>query len=263
MNCAASPTGPNAPTRFLERSLLETFPSVCAFEVTNAMPWVAAYIAARSMKPGLTKFLLEQFSTPTPKNFLDLGANIGYFSCLPGKLAGPAGTVVSIEPERFNRALLEENLRRNCITNVTVHACAVGAADGTAKLGIYKPANRGRHSMVDLENCKTFLEVPVHRLDDLLRQSRVQFWDLLKIDVEGYEPFVFDGAQETLSRTQMLAMEFLPEAWRKSGVNAGEVFRKLRANFSRVYRFENSTLQEIGWDDCARSQRAIDLLLRR
>lgn len=214
-------------------------------------------------EPGLTKFLLEQFSTPAPKNFLDLGANIGYFSSLLGKLAGPSGRVVSIEPEPLNRKLLEENLLRNGVVNVTVHACAVGAADGTAKLGIYKPANRGRHSMVDLENCKSFIQVPVRRLDDLLQDSGVQSWDLLKIDVEGYEPFVFEGARETLSRTQMLAMEFLPEAWKKSGVDAASVFQKLSARFSRVYRFEDLNLPQIGWDECARSERALDLLLRR
>ncbi len=214
-------------------------------------------------EPGLTKFLLEQFSAPAPRNFLDLGANIGYFSCLFGKLAAPDGKVVSIEPEPLNRALLEENLHHNGISNVAVHACAVGAAEGSARLGIYKPANRGRHSMVDLEHCKTFIEVPVRRLDDLLRGTDVQSWNLLKVDVEGYEPFVFEGAQETLSRTQMLAMEFLPEAWKKSGVDAEEVFEKLRANFSRAFRFQNSSLQEISWADCARSERAIDLLLRR
>jgi len=214
-------------------------------------------------EPGLTKFLLEQFSTPAPKHFLDLGANIGYFSCVLGKLAGSSGKVVSIEPEPLNRKLLEENLLRNGVTNVTVHACAVGAADGTAKLGIYKSANRGRHSMVDLEDCKSFIEVPVRRLDDLLQDAGVQSWDLLKIDVEGYEPFVFEGAPETLARTRMLAMEFLPTAWTKSGVNAAVVFERLRTQFSRIYRFEGLSLQEISWNDCAQSERAIDLLLQR
>ena len=214
-------------------------------------------------EPGLTKFLLEEFQNPAPRNFLDLGANIGYFSCLLGKLAGPSGKVVSIEPEPLNRELLEENLRRNSVANVTVHACAVGAAEGTAKLGIYKPANRGRHSMVDLESCRTFIQVPVRRLDDLLQGSAVQSWDLLKIDVEGYEPFVFEGATQTLSRTQMLAMEFLPEAWKKSGVDAASVFQKLSAQFSLVYRFDGLNLTQISWDECARSERAIDLLLRR
>ena len=214
-------------------------------------------------EPGLTKFLLEQFSTPTPKNFLDLGANIGYFSCILGKLAGPSGNVVSIEPEPLNCELLEENLRRNDVTNVTVHACAVGAGDGMAKLGIYKPANRGRHSMVDMESCKHFLEVPIRRLDDLLLDSHVQGWDLLKIDVEGYEPFVFEGAQQTLARTQMLAMEFLPAAWKKSGVNAAAVFQKLRAQFSRVCRFKDLSVEHITWDDCLQSDRPVDLLLQR
>jgi FkbM family methyltransferase len=214
-------------------------------------------------EPGLTKFLVEEFSKPAPRNFLDLGANIGYFSCLLAKLAGPSGKVVSIEPEPLNRKLLEENLRRNNITNVTIHACAVGAADATAKLGIYKPANRGRHSMVDLANCKSFIEVPVRRLDDLLQDSGVQSWDLLKIDVEGYEPFVFEGAPQTLLRTEMLAMEFLPEAWKKSGVDAAAIFQKLQVQFSRVYRFEGLSLPQISWQECSQSERAVDLLLRR
>ena len=149
-------------------------------------------------EPGLTKYLLDTFSNSPGGNFLDIGANIGYFSCLLGKLAGPTGKVDSIEPEPQNRQLLESNLRINNLTNVTVHSCAVGAADGTARMGIYKPANRGRHSLVDLESCKEFIDVPVRRLDDLLKNSGAASWTLMKIDVEGFEPFVFAGAADTL-----------------------------------------------------------------
>src|SRR5207249_12175823 len=46
-------------------------------------------------------------------SFLDVGANLGYFSCLLGKLAGPRGKVVAIEPEPNNFKLLQRNLRNN------------------------------------------------------------------------------------------------------------------------------------------------------
>src|SRR5271169_1817103 len=150
--------------------------------------------------PGLTKFLLNNFANSAGANFLDVGANIGYVSCLFGKLAGPTGKVVSIEPEPLNRQLLERNLKINRLTNVRVHGCAVGEKEGVARMGIYKAANRGRHSLVDLESCKKFIDVPVRRLDDLLRDSGVDSWALMKMDVEGYEPFALEGAAETLSR---------------------------------------------------------------
>src|SRR5262249_54468049 len=177
-------------------------------------------------EPGFTRFLLNKFSNAPGGNFLDLGANIGYFSCLLAKLAGPKGKVVSIEPEPNNRELLLHNLKRNGLTNVTVHPCAVGAQDGVAKMGIYKPANRGRHSLVDLESCKKFIEVPVRRVDDLVKSAGVDSWALVKMDVEGYEPFVFQGAQETLARTEMLAMEFAPSYWKMSSIEPADVFRK-------------------------------------
>src|SRR5215470_382081 len=84
-------------------------------------------------EPGLTKFLIDTFAGKPGGNFLDLGGNIGYFTCLLAKLAGPKGKVVAVEPEPNNRELLLNNVKRNGLMNVTVHACAVGDNDGIAK----------------------------------------------------------------------------------------------------------------------------------
>jgi FkbM family methyltransferase len=214
-------------------------------------------------EPGLTKWLLETFSNSAGGNFLDIGANIGYFSCLLGKLAGPAGKVVSIEPEQQNQQLLESNIRNNGLTNVTIHRCAVGAQDGTARLGIYKAANRGRHSLVELESCKEFIDVPVRRLDDLLKDSNVTSWTLMKIDVEGFEPFVFQGAPETSARTESLALEYSPASWKKSKIDPATVLQNLAANFSRIHRFHNLDLLPITVEECLRSDTILDLVLRR
>jgi FkbM family methyltransferase len=214
-------------------------------------------------EPGLTKFLLETYVSTSGSNFLDVGANIGYFSCLFGRLAGPTGSVVAIEPEPQNRQLLESNLRNNHLRNVTIHDCAVGTQDGFARMGIYKAANRGRHSLVDLDPCENFIDVPVRRLDDLLKDSHHAVWDLLKIDVEGFEPFVFAGATETLSRTESLALEFSPALWKKSYIKPADVFHNLSANFSRIYRFHNLDLIPITAAECANSDFTLDLLLRR
>lgn len=214
-------------------------------------------------EPGLTKYVLDTYSNSPGANFLDIGGNIGYFSCLFGKLAGPTGKVVSVEPEPQNRWLLETNLRNNHLSNVTVHACAVGSNDCVARMGLYKPANRGRHSLVDLADCKEFIDVQVRTLDDLVKDAGVANWALMKMDVEGFEPFVFAGGAETLSRTESLALEYTPASWKKADIEPASVFRTIAKYFSRIDRFQDLSLSPITAAECVRSEGILDLLLRR
>jgi FkbM family methyltransferase len=215
-------------------------------------------------EPGLTKFLLTRFAGPSERYFIDAGANIGYFSCLMSKLAGPAGRVLAIEPEPGNLALLNQNLRANNLSNVTVHACALGASEGSAMLGLYKPSNRGRHSIVD-SGQKSAIEVPVTTLDNLTRKSGNDStsWSLVKIDVEGYEAFVLEGAKETLSRTETLFMEFSPALLKKVGVDPAAIFDGLSTNFSRIFRMEGTDLVQVTASECLSSENQWDLVFER
>jgi FkbM family methyltransferase len=215
-------------------------------------------------EPGLTKLLLTRFADTSENNFIDVGANIGYFSCLMSKLAGPTGKVLAIEPEPYNLKLLENNVRLNHLTNVEIHACGSGAREGTAKLGLYKSINRGRHSMVDLD-LKSIIEVPIRKLDDLTRKSGdgSDLWSLVKIDVEGYEAFVIDGAKETLSRTEILVIEYSPQLLRKAGVDPASLFEALSNHFSRIFRIENLDLVEVSVGDCLRSETQVELVFER
>jgi FkbM family methyltransferase len=218
----------------------------------------------RCHEPGLTKLLLTRFAGTTESSFIDVGANIGYFSCLMSKLAGPTGKVLAIEPEPNNLKLLKNNVRINNLTNVEIHACASGASEGSAKLGLYKSINRGRHSMVDLD-MKSIIEVPIRKLDDLTRKSGdgPNSWSLVKIDVEGYEAFVIDGANETLSRTEILVIEYSPQFLRKAGVDPASLFDTLSKNFSRIFRIENADLVEVTVGDCLGSETQAELVFER
>src|SRR3984957_2468895 len=121
-------------------------------------------------EPKLTQLLLTRFANSAENNFIDVGANIGYFSCLMAKLAGPSGKVLAIEPEPQNLKLLEQNIGLNHLSNVLVQSCALGANEGSAMLGLYKPSNRGRHSLLN-SNAKSRIKVPVRTLDDVVRNS--------------------------------------------------------------------------------------------
>jgi FkbM family methyltransferase len=215
-------------------------------------------------EPNLTNLLLTRFANPADRNFIDVGANIGYFTCLMSKLAGPAGKVLAIEPEPQNLALLQQNIKLNDLTNVMVHSCALGASEGSAMLGLYKPSNRGRHSIVDTD-AKTQIKVPVRTLDELAKTSaaNIKSWSFVKIDVEGYEGFVLDGAKETLPLIETLVMEYSPALLRAAGRDPATTLRMLTAHFSRIHRIGNAALVEVTTEDCLRDETQVELLFDR
>jgi len=215
-------------------------------------------------EPALTNLLLTRFAGPAERNFIDVGANIGYFSCLMSKLAGPSGKVLAIEPEPKNLSLLEQNLKINRLENVTIHQCALGAGEGSAKLGLYKSSNRGRHSIVDTE-AKTSIEVRVRTLDELAKSAANgdTVWALVKIDVEGYEGFVVQGAKETLPRIETLVMEFSPKLLKKAGVDPATVLEMLCGEFNKLYRIENAGIFPVSAKDCLLSDNQLELVFGR
>jgi FkbM family methyltransferase len=215
-------------------------------------------------EPALTEFLLTRFANAAQRNFIDVGANIGYFSCLMSKLAGPSGTVLAVEPEPNNLKLLEQNLKVNDLMNVTVHACALGASEGLAKLGLYKAANRGRHSILDADATAT-IPVRVRTLDELAKSSSsgVAWWSLVKIDVEGYEGFVLAGAKETLPRIECLVMEFSPALLKRAGLDPEPMLDTLCREFSKIYRIAGPELILITAGECLGSDKQSDLVFER
>lgn len=215
-------------------------------------------------EPALTNLLLSRFASPAERNFLDIGANIGYFSCLMGRLAGPSGKVLAVEPEPRNLDLLNQNLKLNGIENVAVRACALGAQPGSARLGLYKPSNRGRHSIVDAE-ARTSIEVPVRTLDEIVSASSLQnaTWALMKMDVEGYEGFVLQGARETLPRVETLVMEFSPEFLKKAGMEPADVLDSLSGIFQRVRRIAGTELVPTTVQECFKIKNQIELVFDR
>jgi FkbM family methyltransferase len=215
-------------------------------------------------EPSLTNLLLARFAKSTSRNFLDVGANIGYFTCLMGKLAGPSGTVLAVEPEPQNFALLQQNIKLNHLTNVMAHRCALGASEGSAMLGLYKAANRGRHSLLDTQ-AKSQIEVPVKTLDELVRNvvPNVKSWSLLKIDVEGYEGFVLDGAKETLPRVETLVMEYSPALLRAAGRGPAATLQMLTTHFSRISRIGIGGLLKVTAEDCLQDETQVELVFDR
>jgi FkbM family methyltransferase len=132
---------------------------------------------------------------------VDVGANIGYFSLLSARIVGPSGHVIAIEPVPTNRAILTEAVERNGLTQVTVIAEALGDRPGTGSLHqadqLTYP-NRTASMASDASDGQRF-EVRIRTLDELLASLRVDHVDLLKIDVDGFEWQILQGASESLA----------------------------------------------------------------
>jgi hypothetical protein len=102
-------------------------------------------------------------------------------------------------------------------------------------------------------------------LDDLAKDSgkNIKSWSLAKIDVEGNEGFVIDGAKETLHQVEILVMEFSPSLSRMAGRNPASILNALTAHFSRIYRFENTELVKVSAKDCLGSEKQVELVFDR
>ena len=138
--------------------------------------------------------------------FVDVGANIGYFTLLASRRVGPEGRVIAVEANPRTFTLLEANVRLNACTNVALHHVAAGEAAGFATLFEREAGNAGG-DQVDFTGDGT---IEVKRLDALVGEQPVR---LIKLDIEGAEAKALRGATGLLGRADApdLVFEFTPK----------------------------------------------------
>lgn len=156
----------------------------------------AAVIAAL-LEPGMTA--------------VDVGANVGFFSVLMSRAVGNAGKVLAFEPLPHALERLLENLRINDVTNVTVTEQAVSAESGTARFHPGPREHTSISSMLPVSGGGPPIEVSCTTLDASL--ANVDVVDVMKIDVEGAEAMVIEGAAQVLSRVRYIVAEINDATW--------------------------------------------------
>jgi FkbM family methyltransferase len=130
--------------------------------------------------------------------FVDVGANVGTYTVLAGAVVG--ARVISIEPIPQTFAHLVDNLHLNAITErVDARNVAVGAHAGTLPF----TADLGTRNRVADGQAQRCIEVSVQLLDQIVERRSPR---LIKIDVEGFETRVVDGAQAVLQVPSLLAV---------------------------------------------------------
>lgn len=156
---------------------------------------------------------------------VDAGAHIGVFSLMAARRVGPAGRVICFEPSPRTAEILRRNLAANDLSWVRNHAVALAETDGFADFFVADDAgdNPAADTLSDAPG-RGRVSVRLRRLDDVLSEEGVSHVDHLKIDVEGAELRVLDGATQTLARARRLVMEVHPPR-----VDPVEVRRRLEA----------------------------------
>jgi len=133
--------------------------------------------------------------------FVDVGANIGYYTILASKRVGASGKVFAVEPIPQTAKVLKFNIKLNGLKNVTIIDKAGWNSYGRLKMKILF----GEFGCASFFRNGVEVEVDATPLDDVL--AHVPKIKLIKVDVEGAEYEVLQGLNQTLTRTQCVILE--------------------------------------------------------
>lgn len=166
--------------------------------------------------------------------FIDLGANLGYYTVLAGLRVGPHGRGFAFEPEPENFALLRRNLEVNGLNHVIADPRAASDRTGTDFLYL-SPDNLGDHRLYDSGDRRGAVPVRTVTLDTFFKDDAnfargIQGLRLVKMDTQGCEALILRGAEELIAAQGSRAawmIEFWPFGLTRSGSGAEELLQQL------------------------------------
>jgi FkbM family methyltransferase len=163
--------------------------------------------------------------------FVDVGAFHGIYSTIAAKRLGDGSRVIAFEPSPRDRRRLQLHLRYNGIKSVVVEPYAVAAEGGEATLTVvvdgYTNMNSLRPPAVD--HPVQLVVVQKIALDEYLHRNQIDKVDLMKVDAEGGELQILNGAKALLSRFRPLIIcEVLDKVTRQWGYPGREIVERLR-----------------------------------
>ena len=185
---------------------------------------------------------------------VDVGANAGVFTLMAAALVGTSGVVHAFEPSPRDRERLVANVAINDLSNVTVHAAALGSVGGRATLAVSAADHPGHNTIGGFAHSGAAraysVQVDVTTLDAFAAEAKLTRLDLLKIDVEGSETAVVQGAKNSLRTFRpIIVAEAFDPSLRQLGTSAAELLRLLRASDYEIRVFGPSGTPELLVDD--------------
>lgn len=165
---------------------------------------------------------------------LDIGGHIGFYTLLASRLVGKNGKVISFEPDTKNFTLLRKNIKVNKAANIIAIKRAVSNKNETTKLFL-SATNTGDHKLYITGSSKKSIKINTTTIDSYLNDKSIQHIDVIKMDIQGYEPYALEGMEKLFRDNRKLIMicEYWPYGLILAGSSEDNFF-----NLLKKYRFD-------------------------
>ena len=172
--------------------------------------------------------------------FWDIGANLGYYSCLVAAF-NKSVYVVAFEPNPITVDRLKGNIELNKLPNVKVVDIALSNSDGRAAFDLVNA--QSSHGLAHLSNTKAneTIEVKTATGDKLVEDGIALRPTIVKIDVEGAEHLVIEGMKNILADCRVVFCEVHPNEIGKYGSSPEELEKTLNDLGFRLKRIQQRT----------------------
>lgn len=187
-------------------SLAKLYDALSPKILFNIVSWPVFSLTSFQM---LTKLKNQNLSANT---VIDVGANIGQFAVAASKLLN-SPRIYSFEPYPQSAQAFTKNTQK--LPNITLYPIGLGEQEGETEFhvnshshssSILALADSHKQAFPQAEEAET-IKIKVSTLDAVFNDIELQAPVLLKLDVQGYEPFVLRGGQETLKRVDYVILE--------------------------------------------------------
>ncbi len=199
---------------------------------------------------GMDKHLVESLETALQPGdvFWDVGANIGLISGYFSQPRFGLRAIHAFEPNPVPLGPLQSLFRDH--PRVTVHPVALGDQDGELEMAACQDGSQISSVVRSIEGGRT-IKIPVRAGDNYRRQLGLPAPQVMKIDVEGFEPNVFAGLSETIAENRPIL--FIEHAWLSD--------EQLRQLIPPSYHIRFILHNEPPVDDWAQRKKGLDAVL--
>lgn len=181
--------------------------------------------------------------------FIDIGSNIGLFSLNAAQIVGKNGSVIAFEPTPLTFKRLVENIELNHYEKI-IHAYNIGISEkkGNLSLNVSENGYDAWNTFANQDDPKFSkrVEISVDTLDAFLEvhfNKRKEEISLIKIDVEGWERHVLNGAKSLLitEHAPVLMVEFTESNLFAAGTSCFEIYDMVVSFGYQWYTFDSES----------------------
>lgn len=164
---------------------------------------------------------------PAGGTAIDIGANAGWHTLLMAQRVGARGQVLAVEPNPSVREHLRRNIAVNRLEQIEIVGAALAEAKGTLNFfapDADDPASASGHVVADAVASPDAVRVEASTLDILAAERKLDRLDLVKIDAEGFEWPILQGAQTSIARFRPYIIFEFDRAYAAPGRDSGSLF---------------------------------------